>query len=311
MLALKSLITAVAGHGQSGRFFPWIGFCAKRADTSMSGGAKKFSVHVSDRVKRESEGGTDAWARIIEWSKKEGMLNLGQGFPDFVPEKTLAVLREGADEALGENGLNQYSPQTGLVSLRTAISELHRVHYQQQVDAASEVCVLPSGTAGIFATVQAFCNPGDEVVIFEPFFPWYAPTIRLAGGVPRVVRLKDPNFSIIREDCEAAFSSRTKLCILNSPHNPTGRVFGPEELGVVADLCKAHDVICLSDEVYEGCVYSGERHHSIVSIEGMLERTVTLHSASKLLGVTGWRVGWVVGPSPLISPITTAHSYMT
>ena len=172
--------------------------------------------------------------------QKEGMLNLGQGFPDFVPEKTLAVLREGADEALGENGLNQYSPQTGLVSLRTAISELHRVHYQQQVDAASEVCVLPSGTAGIFATVQAFCNPGDEVVIFEPFFPWYAPTIRLAGGVPRVVRLKDPNFSIIREDCEAAFSSRTKLCILNSPHNPTGRVFGPEELGVVADLCKAH-----------------------------------------------------------------------
>lgn len=132
----------------------------------------KFSVHVSDRVQREAEGGTDAWAKIIAWSKQEGMLNLGQGFPDFVPENVLSTLKAGVAHALDENSLNQYSPQTGLPVLRQAIADMHRVHYGQVVDPVSEVCVLPSGTSGIFATVQALCNPGDEVVIFEPFFPW-------------------------------------------------------------------------------------------------------------------------------------------
>jgi N-succinyldiaminopimelate aminotransferase len=277
----------------------------------------KFSPYASERVLREASGGTDAWAKIIEWSKAEGMLNLGQGFPDYVPASVMATLKTGVAEAMEDNALNQYSPQTGLPSLRGAIAELFRVFYGRAVDPATEVLVLPSGTSGIFAAVQAFCNPGDEVVIFEPCFPWYVPTVRLAGAVPRVVRLEAPGFRIER-GVEAAFSERTKLCIVNSPHNPTGRVFDEDELAVVADLCRRHDVVCLSDEVYEGCVYPGAGgHRSIANVldgdggNSMRQRTVTLHSASKLFGVTGWRVGWIVGPAPMVSDIGTVHSYMT
>lgn len=266
--------------------------------------------YVSDRVLREIGGGTAAWAKIIAWSKKPGMLNLGQGFPDFVPEEQMKILKAGVTEALADNVFNQYSPQRGLPSLRNAIADLYHTFYKRVLDPEKEVCVVPSGTSGIYATVQAFVNPGEEVVIFEPFFPWYAPCIRLAGGVPRFIQLKEPGFKINREDCEAAFSDKTKLCILNSPHNPTGRIFDADELAIVADLCKNYDVLCLSDEVYEACIYPGQSHRSISRLEGMQDRTIVLGSASKLLGVTGWRVGWVAGQEDLISAINTSHSYV-
>jgi N-succinyldiaminopimelate aminotransferase len=239
------------------------------------------------------------------------MLNLGQGFPDFVPAKPMRALKEGVAEAMESNALNQYSPQNGLQALRDAIAHMFRVHYSRTVDSATEVCVVPSGTSGIFAAVQAFVNQGDEVVIWEPIFPWYAPCIRLAGGVPVPVHLYSPGFRMDRTACAAAFSSKTKLCILNSPHNPTGRVFDEEELAIVAEMCQQHDVVCLSDEVYAACVYPGAEHRSISCLPGMRERTLVLGSASKLLGVTGWRVGWVVGPGALVAPVNTAHSYMT
>jgi len=270
-----------------------------------------MTSYVSDRIAREEGGGTSEWADIIAWGKREGMLNLGQGFPDFVPEDTLAILKEGVADALDVNALNQYSHQNGLIGLRQAISDAHKVFYKQKVDPNGEICVMPSGTNGIFATVQAFCNPGDEVILFEPFFPWYAPTIRLAGAVPRFIQLKSPKFRIERADCEAVFSAKTKLCIINTPHNPTGRIFDADELKVISDLCQQHDVLCLSDEVYEGCVFPDSGgHRSISGVPEMVDRTLTLHSASKLLGVTGWRVGWAIGPAPLVNAVSTAHSYM-
>jgi len=174
------------------------------------------------------------------------------------------------------------------------------------------VVVLSSGTEGLYATLQALVDPGDEVICFQPFFPWYLPAIRLAGGTVKTVTL-DPaqNFAPDMEALKAAFSSKTKLIITNTPHNPTGHISTLEELEVIAELCREHDVVCLSDEVYEPFVFGESRHNRICDLPGMAGRTLTLGSGGKLFSCTGWRVGWIYGPAELVGAVKAIHGYCT
>ncbi len=275
---------------------------------------------LSKRAHAEaSTGGAKVWSEILALAKP-GVINLGQGFPDFSGHGTA---REAALAALSSESGDQYTPITGSERLRRSLSDLYRVMYPEwpkasdgagrALDPASEVCVTTSGTEAIYTAILGLVDPGDEVVFFEPFFPWYLPCIRLAGGVPRPVMLQPPDFDLGAAEAavRAAFSPRTKLCIVNTPHNPTGRVASAAELELVASLCREHDAVCLSDEVYEACIYPGGAHRRMCEVGGMWERTLTVGSASKLLSLTGWRVGWVSGPAELVKAASTMHSYTT
>lgn len=240
------------------------------------------------------------------------MINLGQGFPDFPVNQ---VASRAAIEALQQGKHDQYSPIPGSTHMQNAISALHRRMYtgSPALDPATEVCVTSSGTEAIFSAVMGLVDPGDEVVFFEPFFPWYLPCIRMAGGIPKPVRLVPPRFDLlaVEDALRDAFSPKTKLCIFNTPHNPTGHCATTEELDVLARLCREHDVICLADEVYEACMFGENVHARICEREGMWDRTLTIGSASKLLAMTGWRVGWVTGPAELVTAARTMHAYTT
>jgi len=258
-------------------------------------------------------GADEGWAKIMKLAKGPGMINLGQGFPDFVPELVSKVIRPAAQKSIDSVPECQYSPMRGHGRLRKAIVSLRWALYGEDID-EENVCVVCSGTEAIFATIQALVNPGDEVVLFEPFFPWYLAAIRMAGGKAVVIELKPPLFAIQNDDVERAFSTNTKLCILNSPHNPTGHMVNTKELDIIAKFCAKFDALLVSDEVYEVCSFDPkQRSHLTASqhSEDMRKRTLTLGSASKLLSLTGWRVGWVSGPAELVSAVSAAHSYMT
>lgn len=269
---------------------------------------------LSHRARTEaSGGGAGKWAEILALAKP-GVINLGQGFPDFSGH---SKAREAALTAIAEGQEDQYAPIAGSEQLRQSLSEFyHRIYPDsklQALDPSLEICITTSGTEAIYCAIMGLVDPGDEVVFFEPFFPWYAPCIRQAGGIPKPVMLPSPSFDLcLAEDAvRAAFSPRTKLCIFNSPHNPTGRVATVAELSLISSLCVEHDVLCLSDEVYEVCVYPGETHRRMCDQEGMWERTLTIGSASKLLSLTGWRIGWVYGPPDLVKAASTIHAYTT
>ena len=251
-------------------------------------------ARVSKRAQLEaSKGGAATWAKITALGRQPGAINLGQGFPDF---ECSQEAKRGAVEALERGASDQYSPIQGTNRLVNAISKLYKRMYPAApaLDPATDVCVMSSGTEALFCSVMGMLDPGDEVVFFEPFFPWYLPVVRLSGGVARVVTLHPPSFDLIsvEEKVRAAFSDKTRICVFNTPHNPTGHVASREELELVAELCKQYDVVCISDEVYEANVYEGQHLH-VCEVEGMWDRTLTLGSASKLLSLTGWRVGWV------------------
>jgi len=253
------------------------------------------------------------WPKTSALGQQEGIVNLGQGFPDFDPPAT--ALR-GAREALGNAKMNQYSPVGGIPKLKEAISRLNARLYPNspKVDATAGVCVTCSGTEGLYSAMQAFLNEGDEVIVLEPCFPWYQPCIRLAGGVPVPIELSPPSFTFpSAAELRKKVSARTKMVIVNTPHNPTGHVVAKEELEGIAEVCRQEDLLCLADEVYEACVYpgSGMQHHRIVDLPGMAERTLTIAGASKLLSLTGWRVGWVTGDPGLIQALRTVQSYMS
>jgi len=273
-------------------------------------------ARLSKRAILESSGGGAAkWAEILALAKPAGVINLGQGFPDFPGHEAATI---GARAALEAGKHDQYSPIPGSARLCSAVSALYQRMYPDTLggrglDPANEVTVMTSGTEALFCAVLGIVDPGDEVVFFEPFFPWYLPCIRLAGGVPVPVRLKSPNFDFLSSEKElrAAFSSKTKLCIVNTPHNPTGHCSSVAENELVAKLCREFDTICLSDEVYEACMFEGNTHHRISAIDGMWDRTLTIGSASKLLSLTGWRVGWATGPEELVKAARTMHAYTT
>ncbi len=235
-----------------------------------------------------------------------GAINLGQGFPDTDgPE----VLLEAATEAI-RHGHNQYPPGQGVPELLQAVAEHERRWWSQEYDPEGEILVTAGATEAIAATVLSLCRAGDEVVTFEPYYDSYSATIELSGAVLRVVRLRQPGWSFDPAELEAAITPATRLILVNTPHNPTGKVFSPEELGLIARLCVEHDLIAVTDEVYEHLVFEGV-HLPLASLTGMRERTLKISSAGKTFSVTGWKIGWVVGPRALVEAVRSVKQFLT
>jgi aminotransferase len=239
-----------------------------------------------------------------------GGVNLAQGFPDFpAPAELVAA----AEQAL-RDGFNQYAITWGSPNLRRAIAAKFASYNGVEIDADAHVTVTCGATEAMIATLLAVLNPGDEVVIFEPFYENYGPDARLSGAVPRYVplRLDDPEFAFDPDVLARAFGPRTRAVVVNTPHNPTGKVFRADELALIADLCRRHDALAITDEVYEHLLYDGRTHLSIASLPGMAERTVTINSLSKTYSVTGWRVGWaIIRDAAVTTAIRKAHDFLT
>lgn len=238
---------------------------------------------------------------------KYGAINLAQGFPDFeAPEE----LKKAASKAIFDD-YNQYTITWGLPELREAISEKVRKYNGIDSDPEKEITVTCGTTEAMMATMLALINPGDEVIVFEPFYENYGPDAIVSGARLKYVALKGENFEFDEEELKDAFSKRTKAIIVNTPHNPTGKVFKMEELKLIADLCEDHDVIAVTDEVYEHLVYDGNSHISIASLGSMKERTVTISGVSKSYSVTGWRIGYAIAPEDITLGIRRAHDFLT
>ncbi len=249
---------------------------------------------------------TTIFATMSELAVATGSVNLGQGFPDTDgPEE----LREVAVEAIRQ-GRNQYPPGNGVPELRQSIAVHQRDWYGLHLSPDTDVLVTVGATEAIAATLLALCEPGDEVVMFEPTYDSYAASAAMAGAVPRLVRLHPPDWHFDPDELAAAVGPRTKLILLNSPHNPTGKVFTRDELGQVAALCRAHDLQAVTDEVYEHLVFDGS-HTPLATLPGMEERTLTISSGGKTFSFTGWKVGWVSGPAPLVSAVRAAKQFLT
>jgi N-succinyldiaminopimelate aminotransferase len=238
---------------------------------------------------------------------RTGSLNLGQGFPDR--DGPPAVV-DAAVEAL-RTGHNQYAPGIGVPALRVAVAEHQGRHYGLSVDPDTQVVVTAGATEAIAAAVLAMVDPGDEVVVLEPFYDSYVACLAMAGGVRRPVTLRAPDFRLDVEELRTAVTPRTKMVLLNTPHNPTGAVLTREELQAVADVAIEHDLVVVADEVYEHLVFDGREHVPIASLPGMWERTVTISSAGKTFSFTGWKVGWVTGPAELVATVLSAKQWLT
>jgi len=249
---------------------------------------------------------TTIFATMSELALATGSVNLGQGFPDTDGP---AELSEVAVSAIRE-GRNQYPPSGGIPELRQAVAAHQRAWYGMALDPEQEVLVTVGATEAIAATMLALCEPGDEVVMFEPTYDSYAATASMAGATPRLVRLQPPDWHFDPDELAAAVGPRTKMVLLNSPHNPTGKVFSPEELEQVAALCTAHDLLAVTDEVYEHLVFDGA-HVPLATLPGMRERTLTISSGGKTFSFTGWKVGWVSGPAPLVAAVRAAKQFLT
>lgn len=250
--------------------------------------------------------GTTIFAEMSALAVATGSVNLGQGFPDTDGP---AVVREAAVDAIVA-GHNQYAPGIGVPTLRQAVAEHQRRWYGLQYDADTEVLVTTGATEGIAAAMLALCGPGDEVVTFEPYYDSYAATIAMAGAQRRVVTLRLPDYSFDPDELRAAITARTRVLLLNSPHNPTGKVFDRTELQLLADLCVEHDLVAVCDEVYEHLVFDGE-HLPLATFPGMRDRTVTISSGGKTFSFTGWKVGWACASPPLVDAVRTAKQFLT
>jgi N-succinyldiaminopimelate aminotransferase len=239
-------------------------------------------------------------------AERTGSINLGQGFPDTDGPAPVA---EAAIDAI-RAGQNQYPPGPGIADLRVAIAEHRRRFYAQTFDPDTEVLVTAGATEAITAAIMGLCEIGDEVVTFEPYYDSYAAAIALAGARRRVVPLEPPGWTFDPERLAGAITPRTRLILLNSPHNPTGKVFGPDELAVIARCCVDHDLLAVTDEVYEHLIFEG-RHVPLATLPGMAERTVTISSAGKTFSFTGWKVGWACGPATLVAAVRTVKQFLT
>ena len=258
-------------------------------------------------VDRLQEFGITIFAEMSALAERTGAINLGQGFPDSdgpdeVLEAAIAAIRAGH---------NQYPPGRGILPLRRAVADHQRRFYGLEVDAETEVLITAGASEAIAAAILALVEPGDEVVMFEPYFDHNATSVALAGGRRRVVRLREPDLSFDVADLESAIGPRTRLILLNTPHNPTGKVFDAEELGHVARLAIRHDLLVVTDEVYEHLVYDGGRHIPMATLPGMAERTLTISSGGKSFGFTGWKIGWANGPADMVSAVLTAKQSLT
>jgi len=238
---------------------------------------------------------------------RTGAVNLGQGFPDA--DGPASVL-EAAQAAIA-GGANQYAPGVGVPALRQAIARHQRRHYGLELDPDTEVLVTTGCTEAIAAALLGLVDPGDEVVVLEPYYDSYVAMIQMAGGVRRPVTLRAPDFRLDVEELRAAVTPRTRFVLLNSPHNPTGTVLTRGELDAVADVAREHDLIVITDEVYEHLTFDDHGHVPLATLPGMFERTLTLSSAGKSYSVTGWKVGWATGPAPLVAAALAAKQWLT
>ncbi|MGB0102155.1 MAG: pyridoxal phosphate-dependent aminotransferase [Nocardioides sp.] len=238
---------------------------------------------------------------------RTGSVNLGQGFPDVDGPPT-AIAR--AVQAL-ESGANQYAPGIGVPDLRHAVARHQQRHYGIELDPDTQVVATTGCTEGIAAALLGMVNPGDEVVVLEPYYDSYTAMIQMAGGVRRPVTLRAPDFRLDANELRAAVSARTRFVLLNSPHNPTGTVLTRAELQSVADVAIEHDLVVITDEVYEHLTFDEHEHVPLATLPGMFERTLTLSSAGKSYSFTGWKVGWATGPAALVGAVLAAKQWLT
>jgi N-succinyldiaminopimelate aminotransferase len=251
--------------------------------------------------------GTTVFTVMSALAEKHGAINLGQGFPDTEGPRDLL---DAAAAALMD-GRNQYPPLAGVPELRAAVAAANARFYGLTVDPVSEVVVTSGATEAITACLAALLDPGDEVVLIEPLYDTYLPTVKLLGAVPRLVRLEPPDWALPRDALAAAFGPRTKALLLNTPMNPTGKVFTEAELAFLAGLLARHDAYAVCDEVYEHLVFDGARHVPLMTLPGMRERTLRIGSAGKTFSLTGWKVGYVTAPRALAGVVAKAHQNLT
>jgi len=236
-----------------------------------------------------------------------GAVNLSQGFPDFpAPDEVKAAATAAIDD-----DVNQYAVTWGAPPLRAAIGEHMARHYGLAIEPDQQVTVCCGSTEAMIATLLATVNDGDEVIVFEPFYENYGPDAVLSGATPRYVTLRAPDWTFDPDELRAAVTPRTHALILNSPHNPTGKVFSRAELEVIASVCREHDLLAITDEIYEFIVYDDVPHVPLATLDGMAERTITISSLSKSFSVTGWRVGWAIAPAALAGAVRKVHDFLT
>jgi aspartate/methionine/tyrosine aminotransferase len=265
---------------------------------------------LSDKVEHFTE---SVIREMTRQAMLHGAINLAQGFPDFPAP---AEIKQAAQQAVGAD-INQYAITWGAKNLRNAIARKTEERQGLRIDPEREVTVCCGSTEAMISTLLAVCNAGDEVVIFEPFYENYGPDSVLSGAKPRFVKLHPPvegandEWSFDERELRAAFHNNTKAIILNTPNNPTGKVFTRQELELIRDLCVEFNVLAITDEIYEHIIYDGAQHISVASLEGMRERTVTINGLSKTYSVTGWRVGWTVAPPPITDAIRKVHDFLT
>ena len=251
--------------------------------------------------------GTTIFTVMSALATEHGAINLGQGFPDT--EGPADVVRAAADALLDNR--NQYPPLTGVPELRSAVAVANKRFYGLELDPASEVCVTSGATEAITASLMALLNPGDEVVLIEPLYDTYLPVVRMLGAIPRLVRLQPPKWELPRAELAAAFGPKTKAILLNTPMNPTGKVFTAAELAFIADLLVRHDAYAVCDEVYEHLTFDGWKHIPLMTLPGMRERCLRIGSAGKTFSLTGWKIGYVSGPAALVKIVAKAHQNLT
>jgi N-succinyldiaminopimelate aminotransferase len=251
--------------------------------------------------------GTTVFVEINHLARQHNAVNLGQGAPDFDgPPEVLAAAVEAVNGAL-----NQYAPGIGLPAARAAIAQHAERFYGQKLNAETDVLVTAGATEGIFAAILGLTDPGDEVIVFEPVYDTYVPNMVMAGVTPRYVPLRGDHWTFDPDELSRAFTSRTRAIIVNTPHNPTGKVYTRVELRAIADLCVKHNTVAITDEVYEHILYDDTVHTRLATLPGMEDRTITISSLGKTFSVTGWKIGWAIGPSALVNAVNQAHQFIT
>jgi L-glutamine---4-(methylsulfanyl)-2-oxobutanoate aminotransferase len=261
-------------------------------------------MSVSDRL---APFGVTIFTEMTRLALEHDAINLGQGFPNW---DGAAFVKEAAARSMADGGNDQYPPSPGIPELRAAIARRYAPLLGRDLDAETEITVTCGCTEALAASFLGLVDPGDEVVIIEPYYDAYPVNVALTGATPRYVALRAPDFALDPDELRKAFGPRTKAIVVNNPHNPTGRVFDREELGTIAELCLEHDVIAICDEVYEEMTYE-LTHQRLATFEGMWERTLTLSSLGKTFSLTGWKVGWAIGPASLTAGLRAAHQFLT
>ncbi|MGH7176102.1 MAG: pyridoxal phosphate-dependent aminotransferase [Tepidisphaeraceae bacterium] len=245
---------------------------------------------------------------MTRWANRHGAVNLAQGMPDF---ETPQELKDAACRAI-QDGFNQYAITWGAPVLRQAIAKKAReFNGIDWVDPDKHITVCCGATECMMAAMLSVVDPGDEVIVFQPFYENYGPDGLLSGAKPVWVNLREPDWSFDRDELSRAFGAKTRAIIINSPNNPTGKVFSREELSFIADLCVQHDVLALTDEIYEHIIYDDAPHVSIATLPGMKDRTITISGLSKTFSVTGWRLGWCIAPEEITNGIRRVHDFLT